>query len=60
MIIKAMLGWNERAKTHLIEVDEEHEPITKKAMCGMKMPWSEIWECKDSVTCKKCKKIEVK
>lgn len=56
--IKAMISWNERAKVHLVKVDNPEllrgDAITA---CGRKIAANSIYSTDWDVDCKKCLKL---
>ncbi len=55
-LVPAMIAWSTTAKVHLVSVDSDGSNPRPHAYCGMKLPYSQVWEVgiKNPLTCKRC------
>ena len=61
MLKPRAIAWRPDAKIHLVDVDEFNRKLSNFTLCGLKIPYSDVWELDSEITCKRClKKLEKK
>lgn len=50
------IAWRSGAAVHKVRIsdDDKDRILSKTALCGQKIPYGEVWDIGDKVTCKKC------
>jgi hypothetical protein len=52
----ALIAWREDARSHFVLVDERNKPEVRHTLCGLGLPYANIWDAwpEKRPSCKKC------